>query len=56
MLNQYLLKQSAVDVLTFFAAHGMDIEDPLLDGSDVILHLMNSYCANHSTNACAEVS
>lgn len=41
---------------TFFAIHGMDTEDPLLDESDIISHLMNSYCANHTTDACTEVS
>ena len=55
-LNQYLLKHSAVDVSTFVAAHGMDIEDPLLDDPDVISHLMNGHRADHSTNGCAEVS
>ena len=34
----------------------MDVSDPLLDKSDAISHLMNGYCANHATAACAEVS
>jgi len=55
LLNQYL-DNSIVDVSTFLVAHGMDVEDPLLDKSDVISHLMNGCCANHSTDACREVS
>ena len=40
----------------FFSAHGMDIDDVVSDKSDVICHLMNGYCANRATPACAEVS
>ena len=54
-LNDHLLNDPIVDVSVLFVAHGMNVEDPLLDKSDAILHLMNGYCANHSTNACAEV-
>jgi len=35
---------------------GMDAEDPCLDKSDVISHLMNSHCASHASPTCAEVS
>ena len=34
----------------------MDVDDPLLDKSDAISNLMNGYCANHATAACAEIS
>jgi hypothetical protein len=44
------------NVSVFFAAHGMDVDDPLLDNSDVLSHLMNGYCAGHATPACSEVS
>ena len=55
-LNECLSNGSIVDASSFFVAHGMDVEDTLLDESDVVSHLMNGYCANHSTPACAEVS
>jgi len=45
-----------MDISAFFAAHGMDVEDPLLDRSDTISHLMNGYCANHVASGCVEIS
>lgn len=44
------------DAATLFAVHDIDVDDPMLDKSDVISHLMNNCCANHSTPACAEIS
>ena len=41
---------------TLLAAHDIDVNDPMFDKSDVISHLMNGYCANHSTPACVEIS
>ena len=56
VLNQHFRNHSAADASTFFAAHGMDTEDLLLDESDIISHLMNGCCANHATDACTEIS
>ena len=56
MLNKYLHDDPFINVSAFFVAHGMDVDDPLLDKTDAISHLMNGYCANHATPACSEVS
>jgi len=56
ILIKCLHDDSANAVSSFFAVHGMDVDDPLLDECDAISHLMNGYCANHTTPACSEVS
>ena len=44
------------DAATLFTIHDIDVDDPMLNKSDVISHLMNNCCANHSTPTCAEIS
>ena len=51
-----MTNDSAADISAFFAAHGIDVEDPLLDKSDAISHLMNGYCATHAAAGCIEIS
>jgi len=47
IMNKYLDNDPMADISVFFAAHGMDVDDRLLDDSDVLCHLMNGYCASH---------
>lgn len=56
MLNECLYHDPTIDTPTVLTAHGIDPDDPLLDKSDVISHLMNGFCANHTTPACTEIS
>ena len=56
VLTKYLHDDPATRTSSFLTAHGMDVDDPLLDNSDIISHLMNGYCANHVTPTCNEIS
>ena len=55
-LHECLTNCSTTDVSALLIAHGMDVDDPSLDRSDVLSHLMNGYCANHAAPACIEIS
>ena len=55
-MHDCLTDDLATSASAFFIAHGMDVDDLSLDGSDPISHLMNGYCANHTTPACTEIS
>lgn len=55
-LHECLTNDSTTQTSAFFVAHGMDVDDVLLDKSDTLSHLMNGYCANHATPACTEIA
>lgn len=55
MLTKHLHDDPATCVSSFLTAHGVDVDDLVLDNPDIMFHLMDGYCANYATPVCSEI-